>query len=193
MRFRLPEYQLIEKNMNLQETQISSVALNDSGFLKIYCDKIALPNGNTSTRLVVRHPGAACVLAVTHDDKVVLVRQWRYAANKALLEIPAGKLGNGEDPAACALRELAEETPYTAEHVEKILQFYSAPGFCDEVLHIYRAINVLPNSQLEPDEDEFVETILLNRQQVREKIASNEICDAKTLIALQIWLAENDE
>lgn len=179
--------------MNLQETQISSVALDDNSFLKIYRDEIRLPNGNTSSRLIVRHPGAACVLAVTPDDQVVLVRQWRYATGKALLEVPAGKLDDGEDPAVCALRELAEETPYTAERVEKILHFYSAPGFCDEVLYIYRAINVLPNSTSQPDEDEFVETVLLNRQQVREKIASNEICDAKTLIALQTWLAENHE
>lgn len=179
--------------MNLQETQISSTVLDDSSFLKIYRDNIRLPNDKTSVRLVVRHPGAACVLAVTPDDKVVLVRQWRYAVGKALLEVPAGKLDEGEDPAVCALRELAEETPYTAERVEKILHFYSASGFCDEILHIYRAINVLPNSTLQPDEDEFVETVLLTRQEVREKIASNEICDGKTLIALQMWLAENHE
>lgn len=77
----------------------------------MYQDQIRLPNGNSSQRLVIRHPGAACVLAITPENQVVLVRQWRYATGQALLEIPAGKLDEGEDPAQCALRELAEETP----------------------------------------------------------------------------------
>ncbi|QMT30877.1 NUDIX hydrolase [Alysiella filiformis] len=174
--------------MDLTETQISSTAIHDASFLKVYQDQIRLPNGNSSQRLVIRHPGAACVLAITPENQVVLVRQWRYATGQALLEIPAGKLDEGEDPAQCALRELAEETPYSAERVEKILHFYSAPGFCDEVLHVYRAINVQANSTLQPDADEFVETVLYSAEQVRQAIANNEICDAKTLIALQTWL-----
>ena len=105
--------------MNLTETPVSSTPIDHSGFLKINRDQVRLPNGNVHTRIVVRHPGAACILATTPDNRVVLVRQWRYAANQATLEIPAGKLDEGEDPAACALRELGEETPYTAERVEK--------------------------------------------------------------------------
>lgn len=176
--------------MNLTETLISSEAIDHGSFLHIDRDQIRLPNGNVHTRIVVRHPGAACVLAVTPDNKVVLVRQWRHAAGKAILEIPAGKLDEGEDPAVCALRELGEETPYTAERVEKMVAFYSAPGFCDEVLYLYRAINITPTSNLSPDEDEWVETELFSRDEVRTAIANGEICDAKTLIALQFWLAE---
>ncbi|MCG7657567.1 NUDIX hydrolase [Wielerella bovis] len=176
--------------MNLTETLISTTPINHDSFLHIDRDQIRLPNGNEHTRIVVRHPGAACVLAVTPDDKVVLVRQWRHAAGRAMLEIPAGKLDDGEDPAVCALRELGEETPYTAERVEKIIQFYSAPGFCDEILYLYRAINVTATSTLQPDQDEFVETELLTRDEVRTAIQTNEICDGKTLIALQFWLEE---
>ncbi|XXQ69074.1 NUDIX hydrolase [Neisseriaceae bacterium B1] len=176
--------------MELKETLISSEPIDHSSFLHIDRDQIRLPNGNVHTRIVVRHPGAACVLAVTADEKVVLVRQWRHAAGKAMLEIPAGKLDEGEDPAQCALRELGEETPYTAERVEKILSFYSAPGFCDEVLHVYRAININKNSTLSPDDDELVETELLSKDEARAAMASGEICDGKTLIALQVWLAE---
>ena len=176
--------------MNLTDTPVSSTPIDHRGFLKINRDQVRLPNGNVHTRIVVRHPGAACILATTPDNRVVLVRQWRYAANQATLEIPAGKLDEGEDPAACALRELGEETPYTAERVEKILDFFSAPGFCDEVLHLYRARNVVPNSSLKPDEDEFTETQLCTREEARRLIADNTVKDGKTLIALLHWLAE---
>ena len=176
--------------MNLTETLVSSTPIDDSSFLKISCDQVRLPNGNVHTRIVVRHPGAACILATTADNRVVLVRQWRYATNQATLEIPAGKLDDGEDPAVCALRELGEETPYTAERVEKILDFFSAPGFCDEVLHLYRARNITPTSSLQPDEDELVEAELYSREQIREMLANGAFKDGKTLIALQWWLAE---
>ena len=176
--------------MNLTETQLSSEPIFDGKFVTIARDTVRLPNGNPSYRIVIRHPGAACVLAVTEADEVVLVRQWRYATNQATLEIPAGKLDDGEDPAVCALRELGEETPYTAERVEKILDFFSAPGFCNEVLHLYRARNITPTSSLQPDEDELVETELYSREQIREMLANGEFKDGKTLIALQWWLAE---
>ncbi|MDK4689287.1 NUDIX hydrolase [Kingella negevensis] len=176
--------------MDLTETQISSTPIDHSNFLHIDCDHIRLPNGNEQTRVVVRHPGASCVLAVTPENKVVLVRQWRYAVGHDTLEIPAGKLDEGEDPAVCALRELGEETPYTAERVEKIAHFYSAPGFCNEVLHLYRAVNITPTSTLSPDQDEFVETEFLSKDEARAAIATGKILDAKTLIALQFWLAE---
>ena len=97
--------------MDLTETQIGSEPIFNGTFVTIACDTVRLPNGNDSKRIVIRHPGAACVLAETPDGKIVFVRQWRYATGQALLELPAGKLDAGEDPAACALRELAEETP----------------------------------------------------------------------------------
>ena len=96
----------------------------------------------------------------------------------------------GEDPAQCALRELAEETPYCAEQVEFVLKFYTAPGFCDEVIHLYRAVNIRAESTLSPDQDEFVETVLMGRAEVQAAIKNGEICDGKTLIALQYWLSE---
>lgn len=176
--------------MELTETLLDSEALTANSFLDINRDRVRLPNGNIHERIVIRHPGAACVLAVNDDGQAVLVRQWRHAAGKALLEVPAGKLDEGEDPAACALRELAEETPYTAGAVEKLCAFYTAPGFCDEVLHLFRAVGVTADSTLSADGDEFVQTELLDKQQVRAAIAAGDICDAKTLIALQFWLAE---
>lgn len=175
---------------HLKEYSLSSNLLYQNSFLSISQDQIRLPNGQENMRVVVRHPGAACILAITEQEQVVLVRQWRYAADQALLEIPAGKLDVGEDAAQCALRELAEETPYTACQIEKIAEFYTAPGFCDEIMHLYRASGLQKNSTLKPDQDEFVETILMNRFQVQTAIQNGEIKDAKTLIALQFWLME---
>ena len=104
--------------MDLKETRLTSEPVLENSFLNVHRDTIRLPNGHTHERIVVRHPGASCVLALTAEEKVILVRQWRYAVDKPLLELPAGKLDHaGENPAECALRELAEETPYTAERV----------------------------------------------------------------------------
>lgn len=178
--------------MNLEEHTLHSNTLFEGSFLDIYQDRVRLPNGKESQRVVIRHSGASCVLAETDDQRVILVRQWRYATGKALLEVPAGKLDAGEDPAECALRELAEETPYAAQQVEFVMKFYTAPGFCDEIIHLYRAVGVRANSTLQPDQDEFVETVLLGRDEVQAAIKNGEICDAKTLIALQYWLSNTE-
>lgn len=177
--------------MHNEETLIGSEPLAANSFLNISRDRIRLPDGQVRERIVVRHPGASCVLATEESGRVVLVRQWRHAAGGALLEIPAGKLDAGEDPAACALRELAEETPYTARSVRLITSFYTAPGFCDEVLYLFRAEGVQADSTLSADEDERVETVFLDKNQVRAAITNGNIRDAKTLIALQFWLAED--
>ena len=177
--------------MNLTETQLSSEPIFDGKFVTIARDTVRLPNGNQSYRIVIRHPGAACVLAVTEADEVVLVRQWRYATGQALLELPAGKLDAGEDPAECALRELAEETPYTADRVKLISSFYTAIGFCDEKMYFYQAEGVRLGSTLSNDEDEITETVLMSKEEARTALAHNEIKDGKTLIGLQYWLMQD--
>ena len=174
--------------MDLKETQLSSEPIFQGTFINIARDTIRLPNGNESTRVVIRHPGAACVLAVTDNDEVVLVRQWRYACDQALLELPAGKLDAGEDPAVCALRELAEETPYTADSVKLLHTFYTAPGFCDELMYLYQAEGVREGSTLQNDEDEFTETVLMSREEVKAALKNNQVADGKTLAGLQYWL-----
>ena len=106
------------------EKQISSQQIFDGKVVRLFFDEVALPNGKTATREVVRHNGAVAVLAVTPDDKIVLVKQFRYPCNRVLLEIPAGKLDiAGENPEQCAVRELAEETPYTCDAVDLIYTF----------------------------------------------------------------------
>lgn len=179
-----------ERNMmDLKETQISSELIYEGKFIRFSRDTIRLPNGKEGQRMVIRHPGAACVLAITKEDKVVLVRQWRYAADQAVLELPAGKLDvEDEDPAECALRELAEETPYTADRVRLLFSFYTAVGFCDEKMYLYHAEGVRLGSTLSNDEDEITETVLMSRDQVRKALQNDEIKDGKTLVGLQYWL-----
>ena len=177
--------------MDLKETKLSSEPIYQGSFVTINRDKVRLPNGNESQRIVIRHPGAACVLAVTEEGKAVLVRQWRYAADAATLELPAGKLDAGEDPAECALRELAEETPYTADRVKLISSFYTAIGFCDEKMYFYQAEGVRLGSTLSNDEDEITETVLMSKEEARTALAHNEIKDGKTLIGLQYWLMQD--
>ena len=151
------------------EKQISSQQIFDGKVVRLFFDEVALPNGKTATRELVRHNGAVAILAVTPDDKIVLVKQFRYPCNRVLLEIPAGKLDiAGENPEQCAVRELAEETPYTCETVDLIYQFYTSAGFSDEKLYLYQAHGLQRNSTLKPDEDEYLELVELNKTQANE-------------------------
>lgn len=178
--------------MDLTETRVSSEPIFEGTFLSITRDTVRLPNGKEAYRLIAQHPGAVCVLAITDNQEVILVRQWRYATGQALLEVPAGKLDiEGEDIATCALRELAEETSYTAESVSLVRTFYTAPGFCNEKMYLFKANGVRFGSQLAGDDDEFTETVLLTKEQVRLALDNQEIQDGKTLIALQYWLMDS--
>lgn len=148
---------------------------------------VKLCNGKLAKREIVEHPGAVSVLALTNDHKVILVKQFRKATEETLWEVPAGKLEKGEEPLECAKRELQEETGYTAEHWEKIGQFYSSPGFCNEMIHIYFAKN-LSSGELNLDEDEFLDDFVLTIEEVKNLMNDGSIRDAKTQIALQYLL-----
>jgi ADP-ribose pyrophosphatase len=147
---------------------------------------VSLPNGGTSYREIVKHPGAVAVMAITKENKLVLVRQFRKALEKTIYEIPAGKLEIGEEIEGCAQRELQEETGYTAEKWEKVVGFYTSPGFADEYIHLFRA-SQLTLGATSPDHDEFVERVELTLEESIDKINSGEICDAKTIYAITLW------
>ena len=178
--------------MSLTEILVSSTEHFVGSIISLCVDQVRLPDGSLASRECVLHPGGAAVLAVTPEQQVVLVRQHRYACGLDLLELPAGKLDAGEDPAACARRELAEETPYTAQSVQLLHEFYSTPGFCNEKIFLYWAQGVEANSQLQADAGELLELVLLDDKQVREALAQQRIRDAKTLIALYWWLARRE-
>ncbi|RYM05080.1 NUDIX hydrolase [Sporolactobacillus sp. THM7-7] len=147
-------------------------------------DKVVLPNGEESTREVVKHPGAVAVIAINKEGKILLVRQYRYALGKIIYEIPAGKLEPGEDPNDSALRELEEETGYRCEKIEPIASFYSSPGFSDELLHIYYTDTLVQGRQ-HLDNDEFLEVCAVDLEEAVRMVQDHRIADAKSVYAIQ--------
>lgn len=131
-------------------------------------------------RAAVVHGGAVALLPVAADGRFILVRQFRHCIEESLLEVCAGTLEKGEDPAVCADRELREETGFRAQKLTHIGAMYSAPGFCTEKLHCYLAEGLSP-APLPPDADEQIDLVHVTAAEFRAKIASGEICDAKTL------------
>lgn len=116
-------------------------------------ETVGLPNGRRVDLDLLRHPGAAAVVPFLEADRILMIRQYRYATGGDLLEIPAGKLDPGEAPEACAVRELEEETGYRAGRVEKLGAIWTSPGFTDEIIHLFAAYDLEPTEQrLEPDE-----------------------------------------
>lgn len=129
---------------------------------------------------IVTHPGAVVVLPVTDQGKVILVKQWRRAVQKILLELPAGTLEENENPELCAQRELQEETGYRADEMISLGGFYSAPGFCSEYLHFFLARG-LKESFLEADGDEAIDLYIASFDEVWKLVKTGEIQDAKTI------------
>ena len=146
-------------------------------------DRVIEPGGVEADREVVRHPGSAVILPITAEGEVVLVRQYRYAVAEFLWEAPAGHIEEGESPEEAARRELVEETGYYPRRLEKLLDFYPAPGFTDEKLHLFRATE-LDEREARPEEDENIEVRLFTVSEARGLLSSREIHDAKTLVAL---------
>lgn len=147
---------------------------------------VSLPNGNTSVRELVYHNGAVAVLVIDESDNIVMVEQYRKAFESMSLEIPAGKLEQGEEPMASAERELEEETGYTAESLEKIFSFYGAPGFCSERVDVFVAKG-LSAGEMNLDEDEFLNVKRYSFDEAVALLDRGTITDAKTIMAIQWW------
>jgi ADP-ribose pyrophosphatase len=170
--------------LDLTEKKLNSEQLYDGKIVKLFRDTVELPNGKTALREVVRHPGGVIILPIDNDGNVHLVRQFRYAYDRAILEIPAGKLDHGaESIETAARRELSEETGLEAEEMVYLGKSYASPGFCTEELHVYLARG-LKQSDSHPDEDEFVEAVKMPFNELLEQVMSGEIVDAKTVIAV---------
>lgn len=169
--------------MDLREKTAEKRYVFRGRILSVRCDAAVLPDGRPCTREIVEHPGGACVLAVL-DGKVVLVRQFRYAYGEELLEIPAGKLERGEDPAVAAKRELAEETGFVAETLAPICVLYPTPGYSDEKIYLYEAVNVR-RGEMRLDAEEFLDVVPVPLEEAYAMIGDGRIRDAKTVVALQ--------
>lgn len=146
-------------------------------------DRLLEENGIEIVRDVVRHPGGAGALPLFDDGRVALVSQYRHPARRELLEIPAGKIENGETPETCAAREVEQEIGFRAGRIEKLAEFYSTPGFCEEKLYVYLATDLTPCSQ-NLDHDELIEIVYLPLAEAVRMAERCEIEDSKTIIAL---------
>jgi ADP-ribose pyrophosphatase len=158
-------------------------AVYDGRVLSLHVDEVEEPGGVRATREVVRHRGSVAMLAVSEDDRVVLVRQYRYAVDETLWELPAGRLDSGETPEQGARRELIEEVGLEAYQVEPLAVFYTTPGFCDELMHVFRATG-LRQVPPRPEADERIEVRWFGLDEALAMIQRGEIREGKTLVAL---------
>lgn len=171
---------------HLEEKTIHSEQIFTGKVISLQVDEVELPNGKTSKREIIKHPGAVAVLPITDDNKIVMVEQYRKALEKEIVEIPAGKLEKGEDPAVCAKRELEEETSYECENLELLISFYTSPGFANEIIHLYKATGLKKKEDAAAlDEDEFVNLIELSLDEAEQYMKDQRIFDAKTAYAVQ--------
>jgi ADP-ribose pyrophosphatase len=177
------------KSSMMQEEDLMSVKVNKITNLykgKIFdvaLEKVTLPNGMIKDREVVRHPGAAAMVPLLDDGKVVLIKQYRHAVNRYLWEIPAGTLEPSEEPVECARRELVEETGYEASTFDELTQILPAPGYTDECIHIFLATGLTPAEQ-KLEDDEVLECRPTHFETAIEMITKGEIQDAKTIAGL---------
>ncbi|EQK43777.1 MULTISPECIES: NUDIX hydrolase [Paraclostridium] len=169
--------------MIIEEQTVSSDRIYTGKVISLKVDTVEVPKKGYQKREIIEHPGAVGIVAITDDNKVLLVRQFRKAIEKVLWEIPAGKLEQGESPKDCAIRELKEETGYSANNMKLIHKFYTSSGFSNQKIYVYLATD-LEKGECCLDEDEFLELHEVNLNDAYEMINKNDIEDAKTSIGL---------
>lgn len=174
-----------------EEVTIKSEKIYEGKILNLRIDTIELPDKKYTKREVVEHSGGVGVVAITDEDKIVLVKQYRQAISKEMLEIPAGKLELNEEPRITAIRELKEETGYSTDNLKYITEFYPTPGYCNEKIHVYMADKLKPGEQ-DLDEHEYVEVIEMPFDEAYEKTLNGEISDAKTIIGILLAKKERE-
>jgi ADP-ribose pyrophosphatase len=171
---------------DLKESRITTEVVYKGDFLDVRRDEVLLPNGETGTREWINHPGAVVIIPILPNGEIALIKQFRYAARSEFLELPAGKLDEGEDPKACAFRELEEEIGYRAERMQFIANIHPAIGFANEIMSIYLAED-LKKTNYNRDKDEFIELIPTNMEEALNLVWENKITDVKSIIGL-LWL-----
>ena len=172
--------------MITEEKTLSSERIYDGAILNLRKDKVTVKEGRTSYREIIEHNGGVVILGVTQEGMIPMIRQYRKAAGQVMLELPAGKLENGEDPEKAALREFKEETGYTAERIRRIAEFYTTVGYSEELLHVFFAEGLIAgDTDFDDNESIIVEEYL--PKTLFELINAGEINDGKTLIALLLF------
>ena len=170
----------------LKETPKSSEKIFSGRLIDLYFDHIELPNGKSSTREWIKHPGAVCIIPILPNGNLCLIRQYRYGPRAEFIEIPAGKLDAGEDPLVCAKRELEEEIGYIAGKFTFLTNIHPAIGFSNEKMWVYLAEDLILSKQ-SLDQDEFLELYPLSVKKAIDLIYEGKITDVKTVIGI-LWL-----
>ena len=168
--------------MEFFENTIDEKTIYNGKIINLKVKTVELPDGKVSKRELVEHPGGVAILAFKDAETILFVEQFRKPFEKKLLELPAGKLEKGEDPAVCAERELEEETGYKTKKLTFLGKVLTSPGFCNECIYLYKA-EELYAGKIGGDEDEFINTYEFKTEKVYEMIKSGEIIDAKTICA----------
>jgi ADP-ribose pyrophosphatase len=170
------------------EALISTRRIYTGRVINLDVDHVRFPDGSSGDLEIIRHPGASAVLPFLGnwagtDPEVLLIRQYRYAADRYLYEIPAGRLNTGESPESCARRELLEETGCSAREVSFLTSMYTTPGFTDERIHLFVASG-LARGVTQHEADEFIEVVTMPLSQALKMVEAGEIQDAKTALGL---------
>lgn len=173
--------------MDKKEKTLSSTTIYKGKILSLRKDEVLCPNGNKSYREIVDHHGGAGILAFI-DNKVILIKQYRYTYDEILYEIPAGKLEKDEDPLNAAQRELLEETGYYSSNIKHLGDIYPTCGYSNEIIHIYLAKD-LKKQERHLDDDEFIDVYYFDIEEVKSLIKEGKIKDAKTICAIQYYLS----
>jgi len=173
-------------DLDLKETRLDGALAYDGDFLQVMRDRIALPDGVETHREFIRHPGAVVILPVFDDGSVLLERQFRYPLDRVFIEYPAGKIDPGEDPLACAKRELQEETGYTASEWTFVCTIHNAIAYSDEHLDLYLARG-LSAGPARLDDGEFLETFRTTVPDMLDMVKRGQVTDVKTVIGT-FWL-----
>ena len=178
----------------MTEETVSSRRIYEGEILNLRVDQVRLPDGSLSRREIVEHARCVAIVAVNCEGYLLLVRQFRQAAGKELLEIPAGGIEDGEEVTAAVCRELAEETGYRPRQLREIGGFYSSPGFCTEYMHLYLASDLVPHTLTSEDSEE-IEVVAVPPREILKLIKSGVIEDIKSAAGLLIYLclAEADQ
>ena len=169
--------------MDLTEKTLESRRLFTGKIINLCLDKALLPDGTTANRELVQHPGGVSVAALTENNEIYMVRQFRYPYQEILLELPAGKLERGENPFEAVKREQREETGTTAEEYRYLGEVYPTPGYVDETIRLW-ACRVKARGEMDLDDDEFLEVEKIPLQKAVEMVLQNDIRDAKTQIGI---------
>ena len=177
--------------MDFKEKQIKSDLIYNGKVVKLYVDDVKCPNNNLSKREIIKHNGGVCILAII-DNKVILEKQYRYAYDEVLYELPAGKLEKNENPYDAALREFEEETGYKANTLIDYGKMYPTCGYSNEIIYMYVAKDIIKTKR-HLDEDEFIEIEYVNLEEVVDMIKKGIIKDAKTICLISKYILANNK